>query len=209
MSWAAGRETTRTEEAAYCLLGIFDVNMPLLYGEGNKAFLRLQQEFLKESDDMTILAWSSPSLQDFIGISNRHSNIYRGPNAQSGSTLTEIPCGILATAPIFFAHSADYVPLRHSSKLMSIAAQGLSVHLSLRWNLHSNHFALDLGCRHRAHPGSYLSVVAKRVSKRQYARFNCSLDERKEGHFAWQRKSVHLIKTNEEAFQNATTGTLP
>jgi hypothetical protein len=35
MSWAAGRETTRIEDLAYCLLGIFDVNMPLLYGEGS------------------------------------------------------------------------------------------------------------------------------------------------------------------------------
>jgi hypothetical protein len=42
MSWASERETTRTEDLAYCLLGIFGVNMPLLYGEGTKAFLRLQ-----------------------------------------------------------------------------------------------------------------------------------------------------------------------
>jgi hypothetical protein len=42
MSWAADRETTRTEDLAYCLLGMFEVNMPLLYGEGERAFLRLQ-----------------------------------------------------------------------------------------------------------------------------------------------------------------------
>jgi len=42
MSWASERETTRTEDLAYCLLGLFGVNMPLLYGEGSKAFLRLQ-----------------------------------------------------------------------------------------------------------------------------------------------------------------------
>jgi hypothetical protein len=42
MSWAADRETTRSEDLAYCLLGIFGVNMPLLYGEGYRAFLRLQ-----------------------------------------------------------------------------------------------------------------------------------------------------------------------
>ena len=42
MSWASKRETTRTEDLAYCLLGIFGVNMPLLYGEGSNAFLRLQ-----------------------------------------------------------------------------------------------------------------------------------------------------------------------
>jgi hypothetical protein len=33
MSWASCQTTTRTEDLAYCLLGIFDINMPLLYGE--------------------------------------------------------------------------------------------------------------------------------------------------------------------------------
>jgi hypothetical protein len=60
MSWAARRETTRPEDISYCLLGIFDVNMPLLYGEGEeKAFSRLQEEILKHSNDQSILAWSS------------------------------------------------------------------------------------------------------------------------------------------------------
>lgn len=57
MSWAARRKTTRVEDEAYCLLGIFDVNMPLLYGEGQKAFVRLQQEIIKASEDRTIFAW--------------------------------------------------------------------------------------------------------------------------------------------------------
>lgn len=60
MSWAAGRRTTRPEDGAYCLMGLFDVNMPLLYGEGHKAFSRLQQEILKQSDDQSIFAWSCP-----------------------------------------------------------------------------------------------------------------------------------------------------
>lgn len=55
MSWAAKRQTTRTEDVAYCLMGIFDVNMPLLYGEGEKAFIRLQEEIIKENDDHSLL----------------------------------------------------------------------------------------------------------------------------------------------------------
>ena len=47
MSWAAKRETKRKEDGAYCLLGIFDVHMPLIYGEGEKAFIRLQKEIEK------------------------------------------------------------------------------------------------------------------------------------------------------------------
>ncbi|KAI3319123.1 heterokaryon incompatibility protein-domain-containing protein [Xylariaceae sp. AK1471] len=57
MSWAAHRETTRVEDIAYCLLGIFDVAMPLLYGEGLKAFRRLQEEIVHQSNDQTFLAW--------------------------------------------------------------------------------------------------------------------------------------------------------
>ncbi|KAF4962719.1 hypothetical protein FSARC_9280 [Fusarium sarcochroum] len=61
MYWAAGRETTRPEDAAYCLLGIFDINMPLLYGEGQvKAFKRLQEEIIKSTDDESIYAWRQP-----------------------------------------------------------------------------------------------------------------------------------------------------
>ncbi|RWA14546.1 hypothetical protein EKO27_g618 [Xylaria grammica] len=58
MSWASKRETTRVEDKAYCLLGLFDVSMPLIYGEGEKAFRRLQEEIIKESDDETIFAWT-------------------------------------------------------------------------------------------------------------------------------------------------------
>lgn len=57
MSWAAGRQTTRVEDEAYCLLGLFDIHMPMLYGEGRKAFARLQQEIMKSTDDCTLLAW--------------------------------------------------------------------------------------------------------------------------------------------------------
>jgi hypothetical protein len=57
MSWASRRITKRTEDSAYCLMGIFDVNMPPLYGEGNKAFLRLQLEILNTTHDESIFAW--------------------------------------------------------------------------------------------------------------------------------------------------------
>ncbi|KIW18135.1 hypothetical protein PV08_02423 [Exophiala spinifera] len=43
LSWASSRKTTKPEDAAYCLLGIFGVHMPLIYGEGHEAFYRLQE----------------------------------------------------------------------------------------------------------------------------------------------------------------------
>lgn len=47
LSWAAKRKTKRSEDRAYCLLGIFDIFMPLMYGEGNNAFERLRQHIDK------------------------------------------------------------------------------------------------------------------------------------------------------------------
>ncbi|KAF6838726.1 het domain-containing protein [Colletotrichum plurivorum] len=58
MSWAASRQTKRIEDRAYSLLGIFGVNMPLLYGEGDRAFERLQLALIDETTDESILAWS-------------------------------------------------------------------------------------------------------------------------------------------------------
>ncbi|KAF8865242.1 HET-domain-containing protein, partial [Acephala macrosclerotiorum] len=64
MSWAAHRQTSRIEDLAYCLLGIFDVNMPLIYGEGWKAFRRLQEEIVRHSNDLTIFAWDHEKEQE-------------------------------------------------------------------------------------------------------------------------------------------------
>lgn len=65
MSWAASRETIREEDMAYCLMGIFDINMPMFYGEGQKAFRRLQEEIIKQSTDMSIFAWTdSPAMAE-------------------------------------------------------------------------------------------------------------------------------------------------
>ena len=57
-SWAAHRKTTVAEDKAYALLGLLDINMPMLYGEGaNKAFLRLQDQILQRYGDQTLLLW--------------------------------------------------------------------------------------------------------------------------------------------------------
>ncbi|KAI6043941.1 heterokaryon incompatibility protein-domain-containing protein [Pisolithus marmoratus] len=57
MSWAADRTTTREEDRAYSLLGLFGVHMPMLYGEGKNAFRRLQLEIIRTSNDQSIFAW--------------------------------------------------------------------------------------------------------------------------------------------------------
>lgn len=84
MSWASRRETTRLEDMAYCLMGLFDVNMPLLYGEGERAFHRLQEEIMKNSDDHSLFAWRT--------------------SARLGQEL-----GLLAPSPAEFLYSSDII----------------------------------------------------------------------------------------------------
>lgn len=69
MRWASKRHTTREEDTAYCLMGLFDVNMPLLYGEGSKSFIRLQENMLQDCKDHSILADRQPGILQSIGLS--------------------------------------------------------------------------------------------------------------------------------------------
>lgn len=76
MSWAAGRRATRDEDVAYSLLGIFDINMPLLYGEGLKAFMRLQEEIIRRSPDDSIFAWTTRGCEDNLVDENTLADRY-------------------------------------------------------------------------------------------------------------------------------------
>ncbi|KAI3327073.1 HET-domain-containing protein [Xylariaceae sp. AK1471] len=86
MSWAAHRETTRVEDRAYSLLGLFDVTMPFIYGEGEKAFIRLQQEIIRISDDHSIFVWSLASLSNYPGL------LAPSPDAFANSSRIEPRC---------------------------------------------------------------------------------------------------------------------
>lgn len=84
MSWAASRSTTRIEDAAYCLMGLFNVFMPMLYGEGSRAFTRLQEEIMKQSEDYTIFAWKAP----FISTRNRGLLAHSPDEFLGGSSIS-------------------------------------------------------------------------------------------------------------------------
>ncbi|KAH7031483.1 heterokaryon incompatibility protein-domain-containing protein [Microdochium trichocladiopsis] len=56
LSWASSRTTTRKEDIAYCLLGLFDVHLPLLYGEGENAFKRLLVKIVEQDNGHDILS---------------------------------------------------------------------------------------------------------------------------------------------------------
>ncbi|KAI1452870.1 HET-domain-containing protein [Annulohypoxylon moriforme] len=123
MSWAADRQTSRLEDIAYCLLGIFDINIPLLYGEGLKAFSRLQQEIIKVSDDQSILAWDLPP-------SNAHPSI-----------------SALAHSPTWFRFCGSIVTSDESQwSAHSITNLGISMKLDLIKPLTSGIFLAGLNC---------------------------------------------------------------
>ena len=81
MSWAATRKTTRIEDRAYSLMGLFGIQIPMLYGEGENAFSRLQEEIIRTTPDDSIFAW----------------------RAAWGSTSSY--CGLLAKSPDVFEQS--------------------------------------------------------------------------------------------------------
>jgi hypothetical protein len=69
MTWAANHKTIRIEDIAYCLLGIFNVNMPMMYGKGTKAFEKVQEAIIKGTIYMSIFAWKAKDTsQDYSGI---------------------------------------------------------------------------------------------------------------------------------------------
>ncbi|KAK4207909.1 heterokaryon incompatibility protein-domain-containing protein [Rhypophila decipiens] len=113
MSWAARRVTTRREDQAYCMLGLFCVNMPLLYGEGEAAFIRLQEEILRKSDDPSLLAFD-------------HFNM--------GKAWYTVDTGLLAPSALSFQDSQIRLP--RSSRIqtlnrMTLDSKTISLHLLL------------------------------------------------------------------------------
>ncbi|KAI0971228.1 heterokaryon incompatibility protein-domain-containing protein [Xylaria arbuscula] len=83
LSWVSNRVTSRPEDIAYCLLGLFQINMPLLYGERGNAWIRLQKELIAVSDDESIFAWATvPRLEALMGNGLDGTGLDIGPNTR-------------------------------------------------------------------------------------------------------------------------------
>ena len=79
ISWAANRTTTRVEDCrAYSLMGLLDVNMPMLYGERKKAFHCLQLEIIRSSNDQSIFAWGFNSKKCGLAVSLQMTRVISG-----------------------------------------------------------------------------------------------------------------------------------
>lgn len=96
MSWMVGRTTTREEDIAYSMIGLFGINMTPIYGEGKHAFIRLQEELLaSRAMDESLFAWRMPAL-----------NAGDQYNGSRGSWAAD-EWGLLAPSPEWFARSAS------------------------------------------------------------------------------------------------------
>ena len=148
MSWASSRKTTRPEDIAYCLLGLFEVNMPLLYGEGaTKAFERLQHEIIRSGDDESIFAWLTGS------------PLFESSGLQYG--------GMLAPSPEYFSRSGDIVRIELPDSYgprVTLGGFGISMKLSFKMVLEYNgreHELMEAGYRdERTNLAIYVAPLA-------------------------------------------------
>ena len=161
MSWASKRQTRRVEDMAYSLMGIFDVNMPLLYGEGKKAFMRLQHEIVRISNDESLFAWTDGGL---------------------------VESGLFAQSPKAFAESGDVVQISsdyhhyiHRAPY-TVTNRGLAIQAFASWDGGST-FVLDrrltflpLNCRRqlawRRILSEQLAIGLEKVSRDEFVRFS-------------------------------------
>jgi len=114
------RETTRIEDLAYCLMGLFGIHMPLLYGEGWRAFIRLQEEILKISDDYSLFAWvvSHPLL-----------------NIIQHASLPVTQHGLLAMSPALFKNSNNIVRIGREHKLFLSHGSLTTSNMGYHWTV--------------------------------------------------------------------------
>ncbi|KAK3300423.1 uncharacterized protein B0H64DRAFT_380883 [Chaetomium fimeti] len=113
MSWAAKRVTKRPEDIAYSLLGIFGFSMPMIYGEGDKAFRRLQEQIMKDLGDDSILAWG-----------------FETDTALPNTTLDMVLGAALAPSPSSFANSGHVGVIDHGAH-SPFEVHGGCIHLSM------------------------------------------------------------------------------
>lgn len=134
--------------------------MPLLYGEGHKAFFRLQEEIMKTSDDNSLFVWAN------VDSDSDHS-----------------AHGLLADSPAWFNHCApvdrDHTAVEEELDPYTMTNKGLRIQLKLRILADGICMAI-LNCNSREFPGSsgshaiYLKHLrAGKTGKSQSARVFC------------------------------------
>ncbi|EFW99930.1 het domain containing protein [Grosmannia clavigera kw1407] len=188
MSWMAKRKTTRTEDIAYCMLGIFGIHMALLYGEGHRAFLRLQEEIIRVTNDQTIFCWQA-NVNGSNGTGIRHlfedSELYGNSHDRHRKEELREWTSILAPHPTVFQDSALYFPESRNPDFRSAGADagepyaitnfGLRISLPLLYTSKGACAVLDVGYRRTSNVVSRVLIPLHRVHDGQYIRLSTKL----------------------------------
>ena len=167
MSWASERLTTRIEDMAYCLLGIFNINMPLLYGEGPKAFLRLQMELLNTTNDHTIFAWSrdKPLFYDLP-----RASVTEDLDPSDPSPFGKLE--LLAPSPVQFRYQSDFQLSDEKQLPYHMTNTGLSITLPLirpQGSL-SNVYLAFLNCYRQGSHSERICLCLRHEGNSQFSR---------------------------------------
>ncbi|MBE3043755.1 HET domain-containing protein [Candidatus Bathyarchaeota archaeon] len=160
MSWAAGRKTARPEDTAYCLLGIFNIHMAPIYGEGGeKAFVRLQRELLDQSDDHSYLAWTVL------------------PGDQTAPATTDSLSSLLARSPAAFKNCGDVVCCDRdaTATITPVSMTNVGIHARLPVVQKGAEKLLLLRCRWRQ---DYWNIIAVPVAERIGRAYRTSMETR-------------------------------
>ncbi|KAK4096777.1 hypothetical protein N658DRAFT_562223 [Parathielavia hyrcaniae] len=142
MAWAAGRETTRAEDIAYCLLGIFDVNMPMLYGEGDRAFLRLQEAIASQTNELSLFAWTAEGPGQKKTDGRSRGKLHQQQQTHRG-VFASLPAGFRGAASIQLLSSTAYNPES------IITNKGLRMNASIFAGEDAAAYFLGLNCAHQ------------------------------------------------------------
>jgi len=174
MSWAAGRKTTRPEDRAYSLMGIFNVHMPVIYGEGErKAFFRLQLEIMRLSHAQSIFAWTQPS---------------------AGGTFTG--AWPLAPSPDYFAKSSNVEDVP-SDQWISYSQKRISQDVIPRLDFSATNDGLDISLPLQRLPDdNYIALLSCRrpASERECAFVGIRLRKSMRNAERYERIDHHILE---------------
>lgn len=174
MSWAVNRETSREEDIAYSLMGLFDINMPLIYGEGQKAFIRLQEEILRQSDDHTLFAWRSTPESTIRGTASglladhpRNFRNFRSQKDDDPTSTHTAGTGDKDHILRVWDHNAPHNPITITNKGIRITSHVVDLHAT--WNP-KQYMILILNCSPGGDVERATGIYVRRQYEDRYAR---------------------------------------
>lgn len=175
-SWIAYRTTTKVEDTAYALLGLFEVRMQTDYGEGSAALRRLQETLIErqEDQDESIFAWTDPTKQLLI----------RKPASEKNNEKLNF-YGLLAPWPSCFANMSSIVAKSEENRMShvpyNIHNKGVIFHLPAFFPDHENGL----------HQNNFR---AKKRTKYDLS-LNCQIAEKKDK----GNVTIHLVRDNQNS----------